>query len=341
MPVEVPLARIACATLATALIALAPGAHAEEAPAQEPSHEHRRFGIGWMVGNGLGLRGADVIVAPWRRLAFELQVRYLETKLDGEPSMEEAASGWGVAPVVRAYLWPDGLTVPYAAAGGFVTRSTYRSLAWTTTRALRDCGRRVANPGPALAAHTDRSGRRLLSSGSGLQRERTDLERLPAPGQPRDRPAVHVLLTGRALGRGGGPGPLRRQRGSGSAHGPSSSARRSSGGSGRFRPCARRAPAASRTRRSGSCRGSPTATSRPGSRGQARSPSSSSARRSTTTKTRRCVRPASSAPASPPGSRCSSRRRSGPSGRSRGGSSRTGGASSGWRGTSSRAGART
>lgn len=106
MPVGVPSARIACATLATALVALAPVAHAEEAPAQEPSHEHRRFGIGWTIGNGLGLRGADVIVAPWRRLAFELQVSDVETKLDGAPSMDETASGWGVAPFVRAYLWP-------------------------------------------------------------------------------------------------------------------------------------------------------------------------------------------------------------------------------------------
>jgi hypothetical protein len=141
MPVRVSSARIACATLATALVALAPGAHAEEAPAQEPSQEHRRFGIGWVIGNGLGLRGANVIVAPWRRLAFELQVSYCETKLDGAPSMDdETASGWGVAPVVRAYLWPDGLTVPYAAAGGSVTRSKYRSLAWTTTGLFATAG---------------------------------------------------------------------------------------------------------------------------------------------------------------------------------------------------------
>ncbi len=54
--------------------------------------------------------------------------------------MEEAASGWGVAPVFRAYLWPDGLTEPYAAAGGSVTRSTYRSLAWTTAGLFATAG---------------------------------------------------------------------------------------------------------------------------------------------------------------------------------------------------------
>jgi hypothetical protein len=133
MPVGVPSARIACATLATALVLLAPGAHAEDAPGQEPSHEHRRFGIGWQVGNGLGFRGADVVVAPWRRLAFELQVSQVKTDVESGPSMDETASGWGVAPVVRAYLWRDGLIVPYAAAGGSVTRLTWRSLSWTTT----------------------------------------------------------------------------------------------------------------------------------------------------------------------------------------------------------------
>lgn len=141
MQVGAPSARIVCATLAAALVALAPGAHADEAAAQEPLHEHRRFGIGWMIGNGLGLRGADVIVAPWRRLAFELQFSYVETTLGAAPSMDdETASGWGVAPVVRAYLWPDGVTVPYAAAGGFVTRSTYRSLAWTATGLFATAG---------------------------------------------------------------------------------------------------------------------------------------------------------------------------------------------------------
>jgi hypothetical protein len=130
MPVGVPSARIACATLAAALVALAPAARAEEAPAQAPSHQHGRFGIGWVIGNGLGVRGADVIVAPWPRLAFELQVSNVETTLDGK---DEAAQGWGFAPVVRAYLWPEGLVVPFAAAGGSVTRSSYRSLAWTAT----------------------------------------------------------------------------------------------------------------------------------------------------------------------------------------------------------------
>jgi hypothetical protein len=138
MQVGAPSARIVRATLAAALVALAPGAHAKEATAQAPPHEHRRFGIGWVSGNGLGLHGANVIVAPWRRLAFELQVSHVETKLDGVP--DEPASGWGVAPAVRAYLRPDGLAVPYAAAGGSVVRSTYRSIAWTSTGLFATAG---------------------------------------------------------------------------------------------------------------------------------------------------------------------------------------------------------
>jgi hypothetical protein len=130
--------------LATVLVALAPGARADEAPAQEPGRntlpdEHRRFGIGWVAGNGLGFRGAEVIVAPWRRLAFELQVSQRDAKLEGASSTDETASGWGVAPLVRAYLRPHG-TTPYAAAGASVTRFTYRSLEWTSKGVFATAG---------------------------------------------------------------------------------------------------------------------------------------------------------------------------------------------------------
>jgi hypothetical protein len=91
-----------------------------------------------MIGNGLGFLGAGVVVAPWRQLTFELQVSHLEGQTS--PPTDQNPIGWGVAPLVRAYWWPDGTIVPYAAAGGAVTRLTYRSLAWTTTGLFATAG---------------------------------------------------------------------------------------------------------------------------------------------------------------------------------------------------------
>jgi hypothetical protein len=160
-----PSPRATVAALATLLSVLAPGtaAWAEEVPAQH----HRIVGLGWKVGNGLGPRGADLVVAPWPSLAFELHVAALREEVD-EPTPDEP-TGWGIVPLARLYPLANrsnatGVT-PHVSAGVHYSRWEFGALRWSRTEL-------VVNGGPEWRW----SGLRLLL-GAGIHYARRGLRR--------------------------------------------------------------------------------------------------------------------------------------------------------------------
>lgn len=103
---------ISCATIvATALFA-------RRAAAAES--EVHRIGVGYKVGNGLGLAGGDLIVRAWPHVSFDLQVNYLSAT-DTSYGDTLTLSGVGFAPAVHAQLKPVGHT-PYLSAGALYLR---------------------------------------------------------------------------------------------------------------------------------------------------------------------------------------------------------------------------
>jgi hypothetical protein len=81
-------------------------------PVGEPVAE-KKLGVGYKVGNGLGIIGADVIVAPIEHLAFDLQANYFADS----QGTQGTASGFGFAPAVQGRLFGGQRSTPYMALG--------------------------------------------------------------------------------------------------------------------------------------------------------------------------------------------------------------------------------
>lgn len=84
-------------------------ARAEETDAQP-------VGVGYKIGNGIGLVGADLIVRAVPYVAVDLQANYLAVSVDQGTGMTATASGYGFAPTLQAQLKPVGHT-PYLGLG--------------------------------------------------------------------------------------------------------------------------------------------------------------------------------------------------------------------------------
>ena len=83
-------------------------AHAEET-------EVNKLGVGFKIGNGLGILGADVLVRAVPHVALDLQANYVSvSSTDG--SVTTTARGFGLAPTVQLQLKPIGHT-PYVGLG--------------------------------------------------------------------------------------------------------------------------------------------------------------------------------------------------------------------------------
>jgi hypothetical protein len=84
-----------------------PTAYAPPAPPAPPVPE-KKLGVGYKIGNGLGLVGADVIVAPVEHLAFDLQINYLSVG---------RATGTGFATAVQGRFKGGQESTPYLGLG--------------------------------------------------------------------------------------------------------------------------------------------------------------------------------------------------------------------------------
>jgi hypothetical protein len=78
--------------------------------------EGHPFGVGYKIGNGIGLLGADLIVREIPHVAFDLQANYLSESIDEGYGSTETATGYGFAPTVQLQLKSFGHT-PYVGIG--------------------------------------------------------------------------------------------------------------------------------------------------------------------------------------------------------------------------------
>lgn len=102
-------------------------------PDDEPRAEPRHFGVGWHIGNGLGLQSADLILAG-PRVALELQLGFEDGAASGR-----VWSGYALAPAVRGYLHADGSS-PFGLVGMALARKTWGSLWWIRPGAFANVG---------------------------------------------------------------------------------------------------------------------------------------------------------------------------------------------------------
>jgi hypothetical protein len=93
----------------------APTVAGSPAPAGAPAAAEvpeRKLGVGYKLGNGLGVLGADVVVAPIEHIALDVQVNYYSA---AEP--EGTAHGYGFAPAIQGRLFGGQRSTPYADVG--------------------------------------------------------------------------------------------------------------------------------------------------------------------------------------------------------------------------------
>jgi opacity protein-like surface antigen len=104
---KLPLA--AASLVIGAVAVLAPS----RAIADEGEPPPRRLGVGYKIGNGLGVVGGDVFLRLIDHLAVDLQVNYASTTDDA--TMNDI-TGYGLAPAIHAEWNPRGST-PYLSLG--------------------------------------------------------------------------------------------------------------------------------------------------------------------------------------------------------------------------------
>jgi hypothetical protein len=83
-------------------------AHAEET-------EANHLGVGFKIGNGLGILGADAIVRAVPHVVLDLQANYVSVS-SSDGFVTSTATGFGLAPTIQFQLKPIGHT-PYVGLG--------------------------------------------------------------------------------------------------------------------------------------------------------------------------------------------------------------------------------
>jgi len=100
------------ATLVTAVVL----AHWHPARAQnQPAPDEvasKRLGVGYKIGNGLGVVGGDLIIAPVDHLTLDLQANWFHISSNGT-----SASGFGIAPSLQLHLFKGQVSSPYLGLG--------------------------------------------------------------------------------------------------------------------------------------------------------------------------------------------------------------------------------
>jgi hypothetical protein len=106
------------------------------APPPPPIAPERHIGIGYKAGNGLLLKGADIIVAPIPHLAFDLQAGLVTIR----SRFGDNTKGWGVAPSVQGRLYSGQIGTPYASVGLFHVNVAFGGLTATRNGVFANAG---------------------------------------------------------------------------------------------------------------------------------------------------------------------------------------------------------
>jgi hypothetical protein len=107
-------------------------ARAEETDAQ-------LIGLGYKIGNGIGLLGADVVVRAIPHVALDLQANYLSQAVDTGYGTTDTATGYGLAPTLQLQLKPVGHT-PYLGIGFAYVHLSLRDVTGSASALLVNVG---------------------------------------------------------------------------------------------------------------------------------------------------------------------------------------------------------
>src|SRR3954463_234606 len=107
-------------------------AHAEET-------EPRPVGVGYKIGNGLGVLGADLLLRLVPHVVFDLQANYVSLSERVYGGASQTVTGYGLAPTVQFQLKPIGHT-PYLGIGMVYVHESLNGVTASATGLLLNAG---------------------------------------------------------------------------------------------------------------------------------------------------------------------------------------------------------
>ena len=124
------------ALLARGVPALAqPQPQSQSQPEAEPPPQ-KFLGVGFKIGNGMGLVGGDILISPIKHLTLDLQASYLSTGVSGGST----ATGYGLAPTVQFHLFPGQVSSPYIGVGLLYATLTLENVTASATGVVGNIG---------------------------------------------------------------------------------------------------------------------------------------------------------------------------------------------------------
>jgi opacity protein-like surface antigen len=107
-------------------------AHAEET-------DPHPVGLGYKIGNGLGIVGADLLLRLLPHVVFDLQANYLSLSESDGLGSTQSVTGYGLAPTVQFQLKPIGHT-PYLGIGMVYAHESLANVTASATGLLVNAG---------------------------------------------------------------------------------------------------------------------------------------------------------------------------------------------------------
>jgi hypothetical protein len=121
-----------CLVLTATLALAARQAHAEET-------DPHPVGIGYKIGNGLGVIGADLLLRLVPHVVFDLQANYISLSEQVYGRGTQTVTGYGLAPTVQFQLKPIGHT-PYLGIGMVYVHESLDNVTASATGLLINAG---------------------------------------------------------------------------------------------------------------------------------------------------------------------------------------------------------
>ena len=121
-----------CLLLGLILTIDAGRAHAEET-------DPHPVGLGYKIGNGLGIVGADLLLRLLPHVVFDLQANYLSLSESDGLGTTQSVTGYGLAPTVQFQLKPIGHT-PYLGIGMVYAHESLNNVTASATGLLVNAG---------------------------------------------------------------------------------------------------------------------------------------------------------------------------------------------------------
>jgi hypothetical protein len=105
-------------------------------PVAEVPRPERVLGVGYKLGNGIGIFGADVIINPVPHLSIDLYGTYVQIS-DGKG---DNGTGYAAAPALQYHVFDHRRSTPYAAVGMQYVHLTLGSAAASGTGVFANLG---------------------------------------------------------------------------------------------------------------------------------------------------------------------------------------------------------